>query len=156
MNISGITHVGVVVSNLEESVKFFKEILGLKLISEPDDPEEPDLEEAKGIGLDYAWTRFCVFEVGPGDILELMEFKEPKSNIDKPVGRADLGQHHVSFTVDNINEWTDKFDKENIEYFYRPVTCGPGIFDGIKWIYFKGPDDIVFELMEKPKGFKKF
>lgn len=155
MKIKGITHTGVTVRCIEDSIPFYRDFLGLKQLNEPNPPVY-DPAEGAAVGVKDAINRCCLFQVAPGQILELLQYTQPKSPVDKPLPQNALGAKHVSFTVDSIAEWAQKLKEKGIKYYADPKTCGPGINEGIKWMYFEDPDGIVFEFMELPKGFKNF
>ena len=88
-----IHHLGIGVRNLSESIRFYRDIAGLKLEKEIDWSSE---------GLKAA-----LFPVG-GVILELIEAVDPKGEIAQSLADAtklkDGIIHHLSYTVEDIEE----------------------------------------------------
>jgi catechol 2,3-dioxygenase-like lactoylglutathione lyase family enzyme len=146
----GISHIGITVKNLEKSVEFYQDCLGLKLQSRPSDICD-DEEEAIGVGVKGASTRFCTFDIGNGQLLELVEYVTPPSDIKKPMPLNNLGQHHLSLKVDKIHEWVEYLSAKGVEFLYRPLLINEGVYDGIWWVYLRDPDGIIIELMEYTK-----
>ncbi len=155
MKIKGITHTGITVRNLEKSLPFYRDFLGLKQISQPSDPVY-DPNEGPAVGVPEAIIRTVLLEAAHRQLIELLEYTQPPSVIDKPMPQNTLGAHHVSFTVDDIEAWRDKLKDNSVDYNAEPKVIGPGMMEGIKWLYFIDPDGIVLEFMELPKGFKNF
>jgi methylmalonyl-CoA epimerase len=81
-------HIGIAVKNLEESMKFYGELLGFKV----DPPEEiPDRQ-----------VRISFVDVG-GAKVELLEPTSPESAIAKFLEKRGPGIHHLCYRVDDVN-----------------------------------------------------
>lgn len=88
MNISHIEHLGIAVDNLEESIKYYEDVLGMTCYS----VEEVADQKVK--------TAF--FLVGNTKI-ELLESTSPDGPIGKFIAKKGQGIHHIAFAVDNTN-----------------------------------------------------
>lgn len=125
MNISQIEHIGVAVENLQESIKYYEEVLGLKCYA----VEEVVDQKVK--------TAF--FLVGTTKI-ELLESTSPDGPIGKFIAKKGPGIHHIAFAVNNASEalklaeerGVTLIDKEsrkgaeglNIGFLHPKSTCG--------------------------------
>ena len=89
MNISQIEHIGIAVDSLEESIKYYEEVLGLKCYA----VEEVVDQKVK--------TAF--FLVGTTKI-ELLESTSPDGPIGKFIAKKGPGIHHIAFAVNNASE----------------------------------------------------
>jgi len=89
MNISHIEHIGIAVNNLEESIKYYEKVLGLKCYS---------IEEVADQKVKTAF-----FLVGDTKI-ELLESTSPDGPIGKFIEKKGQGIHHIAFAVDNATE----------------------------------------------------
>lgn len=89
MNISQIEHIGIAVDSLEESIKYYEEVLGLKCYA----VEEVVDQKVK--------TAF--FLVGNTKI-ELLESTSPDGPIGKFIAKKGQGIHHIAFAVDNATK----------------------------------------------------
>lgn len=89
MNATHIEHIGIAVKNLEESIKYYEDVLGFKCYS----VEEVADQKVK--------TAF--FQVGQTKI-ELLESTDPEGPIGKFIGKKGEGIHHLAFAVDNIDD----------------------------------------------------
>ncbi|MDP3313625.1 methylmalonyl-CoA epimerase [Lutibacter sp.] len=89
MNISHIEHIGIAVNNLEESIKYYEEVLGLKCYS---------IEEVVDQKVKTAF-----FLVGATKI-ELLESTSAEGPIGKFIEKKGQGIHHIAFAVENASE----------------------------------------------------
>ncbi len=89
MNISHIEHIGIAVNSLEESIKYYEEVLGMKCYS---------IEEVADQKVKTAF-----FMVGQTKI-ELLESTSPDGPIGKFIEKKGQGIHHLAFAVENSTE----------------------------------------------------
>ena len=89
MNISHIEHLGIAVENLEESIKYYEDVLGMTCYS---------IEEVVDQKVKTAF-----FLVGNTKI-ELLESTSPDGPIGKYIAKKGQGIHHIAFAVDNATE----------------------------------------------------
>jgi methylmalonyl-CoA/ethylmalonyl-CoA epimerase len=89
MNISHIEHIGIAVKNLNESIKYYEQILGLKCYA---------IEEVKDQKVKTAF-----FLVGNTKI-ELLESTSDDGPIGKFITKKGQGIHHIAFAVDNASD----------------------------------------------------
>ncbi len=97
MNLEYIEHIGIAVKSLDESIKYYEDVLGLKCYS---------VEEVKEQKVKTAF-----FKVGETK-LELLESTEADGPIGKFVDKKGEGVHHIAFAVNklenNLKEVEDK------------------------------------------------
>ena len=144
MKIKTIKHVGVTVRNLEDSIKFYRDKLGFKLIAEPCVMND-DEEVAVAMGIPESKHRICMLEVAEGHFLELMEFGE---SVVRPVSLNIRGSHHIAYLVDDIREWVDRLTEQGVTFHSEPVLeqCETG---DLLFVLLKDPDGTVIELIEE-------
>lgn len=140
-------HVGVSVSNLEQSIAFYRDLFGLSVMAEPfpfggeQFSQIMDLPDVSG--------RMCV--IGNGSVqLELFEFGNPSPETqpaDRPV--SDRGYTHFGFEVDDIAETYDRLKQAGVRIHSPVITFMGG---SMKAIYARDPDGNVFEVLEPGKG----
>ncbi|GBD91301.1 4-hydroxyphenylpyruvate dioxygenase [bacterium BMS3Abin04] len=88
MDISHIEHIGIAVKNLDESIKLYENILGMKCYR---------IEEVKD-----QKVRTAFFKIGQTK-LELLEPTDTTSPINKFIEKRGEGLHHIALNVDNVN-----------------------------------------------------
>ena len=86
-----IAHIGIAVRGLDDSVSFYRDVLGL-----PDVPLG-DSDGAKIAGL-----------AAGESLVELLEAESPDSPIGKFVAKRGPGIHHVCFAVDDLDATLDR------------------------------------------------
>lgn len=147
MNIKTIGHVGITVRNLENSIKFYRDVLGFKLVSEPGEIlSGKEVEE--GVAVPGSVHRTCMLKVGEGQLLEMMEFGESSPAIGGTIPLNAIGSHHIAYSVDHMQEWVNRLTEKGIEFNSKPIPEKFG--DGeILWVFFLDPDGIPVELIEE-------
>jgi catechol 2,3-dioxygenase-like lactoylglutathione lyase family enzyme len=116
-----IHKIALVTDDVEGSVKFYTETLGLEVI------ERFPVEDDE----DYVFLK-------AGDmILELM----PKKSME-----AEEGFHHISFRVDSVDGSTQDLKDKGVAIEKEPFDAGTG---GIRLAFFKGPNDMLLQLFER-------
>lgn len=125
-------HVGISVCSMERSIKWYKEVLGFRLVK--DDGYLPPLE-----------ARICFLE-REGFQLELFEYKTP---IPIPAGRltpnTDLqtvGTKHVAFQVDDMAAMKSHLLAHGVDIAHE-VRMGA---DHVMFI--RDPDGVLIELVQ--------
>lgn len=146
--IKGIQHFSFTVSNLEDAIHFFRDLLGLEVTP----IREVGGERAEKIlQMPGAAVRICnVVTPGNGNI-ELVEYVVPRGEkID--LRTCNVGVAHLAFEVDDIQKMYDDLTAKGVEFNYPPFRGDAGVLRGWAVCYLKGPDGITLELMEAPKG----
>ena len=148
--ITGIQHFSFTVSNLDESVHFFCDLLGL---------EAGPVREVKGerveqiLGIPGVWLRICNVVTPDNGNIELMEYVAPKgARID--LKTCNVGVAHLAFVVDDIQKTYDDLTAQGVKFNHAPLWAGAGALKGWGICYLKAPDGITLEVMEAPKGVK--
>jgi len=128
MQLRGLHHVTLVCADAERSTAFYRDVLGLALVREGANDDDP--------GARHFW--FGDAAGAPGTLISVMEYPQLP---DGTVGRGST--HHVAFQVASAEEqiaWRDYLRG-------RDVQCTE-VFDrgGLTSIYFRDPDGHVLEI----------
>jgi len=141
--ITGVHHVGVIVSDLEKALEFYTDVLGGKLLFR--DEAGPEYLE-KGVGIKNASAKMAVLKVGPAT-LELIEYLNPRTKAEG-LRPCDVGTFHLAFEVDDIDKTMEELKKRGIKFTSAPNVVEGGEFKGWVWAYFKDPDGHQLEVVE--------
>lgn len=126
MALKKFEHVGLQVKDLEASIQFYTEVLGLEFI-EKQDHVDPSLKLA-----------FLGLKDTKEPIIELISGYNPNLPTEGKV-------HHIAFTVDNIDEEIARLKELDVTFIDEAVTTLPS---GAKYIFFNGPDGEWVELFQ--------
>lgn len=135
MNISHIEHIGIAVKNLDESIKFYEKVFGLKCYA----IEEVSEQKVK--------TAF--FLVGQTKI-ELLESTSPDGPIGKFIEKKGEGIHHIAFAVKDLQKSLDEIKHNNVQLIDENVRKGA---EGLNIVFLhpKSTFGVLTELCEKPE-----
>lgn len=141
--ISSIHHSAFTVSNMERSIAFYRDILGMKVlwdsVQEGVKYEGPICDKITGC----PGTKQHVVYLGlGGDFLELVEYT-PKGKPLENHKASDIGSGHVCFKTDDINALYEKLLANNVK-----VHCSPQDRITALIMYFRDPDGIILEAIE--------
>ena len=140
--ISGLEHTALSVSDLERSIAFYRDVMGLELVRIIECP--PKMRLGDVAGMPGCTARIAHLRSG-SNMLELFEYQDPRGrNIPKGQKQADLGLIHLGFTSTDVRADYAKLKELGIKVFSEPIEFRPGV-----WIfYFFGPDGEVCELRQ--------
>jgi len=131
--IKRLNHVGVIVHNLDDTLKIYERIFGLK----------PTTVKTAMEGK----ARVAFVPVGDGEI-ELIQPLDPNMPQSKFLQTRGQGIHHISLSTDNIESEVDKMRKEGVAFAAEQPKIGA---HGVKIIFTKPEttDSITVELCEE-------
>jgi len=132
MKISHIEHIGIAVKNLEESIKFYENTLGLKCYY---------IEEVKDQKVKTAF-----FLIGQTKI-ELLESTESEGPIGKFIEKKGEGIHHIAFAVENIEDSLKEIEEKGVQLIDKTPRKGAEGLD-IAFLHPKSTINVLTELCE--------
>jgi len=147
MDLKAIHHVGLVVRDLDRSIYFYHDLLGLPFANEPT-PWFEGPELAKGVGVPDAKLRQVSMWVGPNSTMELIEYGDRPDDDNRPVVNNHLGAAHVCFLVDDIRAKKAELESKGVEFYSDVNVVDEGPLAGWRWCYFLDPDRLALELIE--------
>ncbi|NLT50516.1 MAG: methylmalonyl-CoA epimerase [Ignavibacteria bacterium] len=133
MELTHIEHIGIAVSNLEASIKFYEEALGLKCYA---------IEEVKD-----QKVRTAFFKVGQTKI-ELLESTDPEGPVGKFIEKKGEGIHHLAFAVKNLPEALKSVEGKGVRLIdQQPRKGAEGL--NIAFLHPKSTNGVLTELCEE-------
>ena len=133
MNPTHIEHIGIAVKNLDDQIKYYENVLGLKCYS---------VEEVKDQKVKTAF-----FMVGQTKI-ELLESTDPEGPIGKFIEKKGEGVHHVAFAVNGLQAQLTELEGKGIQLIDKQPRKGAEGLD-IAFLHPKSTYGVLTELCEK-------
>ncbi len=135
MNTTHIEHLGIAVENLDESIKFYESVLGLKCYL---------IEEVKDQKVKTAF-----FNIGQTKI-ELLESTSPDGPIGKFIEKKGQGIHHIAFAVEGLQKTLNEISEKGVRLIdEKPRSGAEGL--NIAFIHPKSTHGVLTELCENQK-----
>ena len=133
MEISHIEHIGIAVKSIEESKKYYEDILGLECY------KIEEVADQKVI------TAF--FMIGETKI-ELLEPTDPESPIAKFLEKKGPGIHHIAYAVDDVNKVLKDVESKGIQLIDKQKRKGA---DGLNigFLHPKSTEGVLTEFCSK-------
>lgn len=142
--ISTMNHTSFTVSNLQESIDFYQNVLGLELVSlaERDEIFSSAVTGIEGAKLNIAYMKAANCSI------ELIEYTGARgSRLDTHTNN--IGSAHICFNVKNYDEWLERLEENKVRF--RGELClvpaGPNI--GKRVCYCMDNDGNNLEFMEE-------
>ena len=150
MRVREIFHTGLTVSDLDRSIAFYRDLLGLELVTQWDSAQ-PYLRTI--VGFPDAELRIALLRVPKAGVgisghhLELLEYRTPRGARGDP-RTCNPGNAHVSFMVEDLDAAYAELSAKGVRFKSRPVEISHGRNRGAKAVYLLDPDDITLELVQ--------
>ena len=143
--ISSIRHIGFVVTNLDESLKFYSDLLGLKLYRRFTEKGE-FIDKLTGIDdVTLEWAKLIIPSGGLIELLQYHSHPNSSSPIDSGFPSNRLGCSHAALTVDDLSSLYLKIIEAGYNCKSKPLIAPGG---KAKILYCHDPDGAILELIE--------
>ncbi|MBD2863393.1 MULTISPECIES: VOC family protein [Paenibacillus] len=126
MAVRKIEHVGIMVSSMEKSIAFYRDIVGFELLG--------TLDHGNG-------TVKLAFLATPGAKETELELVEGYNGNLPAEGKV----HHIAFTVDDLEAEISRIEKLGVTFIDPDITTLP---NGARYRFFYGPDGEWLELFQ--------
>ena len=152
--VRSVFHVGFVVRDLDASLRFYCQGLGLVLRHRQ---RQHNAYTATLVGypdaaLEIAQLRLSEGEPPPsGHVLELICYERPPSGPADPE-RSTLGAGHLAFVVDDIFAVAHHLEALGAQFINQPVRITEGINAGGWAAYLHDPDGVTLELVQRAEA----
>jgi catechol 2,3-dioxygenase-like lactoylglutathione lyase family enzyme len=150
-----MNHASFTVSNIEKSIEFYRNILGLKLL----DTSIRGVDFSEQVtGIKGADLKIAYFEANNCRV-ELIEYLAPKGkNID--TSTCNIGSAHICFNVDNFTKFVNNLKNNKVKFSGEVCVIPGGPNKGKNVLYFEDNDSNSIEIISnevkiKP-GFGKY
>jgi catechol 2,3-dioxygenase-like lactoylglutathione lyase family enzyme len=151
MTVSRIDHVGITTSDLDRSLGFYVDLLGLRLVSRKT-LSSPEI--AALLGLETVEIDDADLDSGDGRIIEVFRYLQPAGR--RVEHRSwDHPTTHIALTVDDMAAVSARLKAAGVEVISTRLlkTHAPGTpWDGVQCLYVRDPDGVIVELVQRPGG----
>ncbi len=138
--IKKFSHSGFIVKNLDRSLEFYKDILGMELkMRWIETPEQCDV----GMGVPGCTIELAQL-VGYGSEVELIQFLTEEGT-DAPIAPNHIGIGHISFEVNDLVSMIKYLESKGVKMASERMIV-PEL--NITWVLALDPDGIRIELMQ--------
>ncbi len=135
MKISNIEHIGIAVKNLDKSIRYYEDVLGLKCYN---------IEEV----LDQK-VKTAFFKVGETKI-ELLESTDDTGPVARFIEKKGEGIHHIAFAVKDINKSLKEAELKGVELITKVPVKGAENLE-IGFLHPKSTFGVLTEFCEQIK-----
>ena len=140
-----VRHAGIVVNDLSRSLRFYRDVLGLKI-------EREMVEFGQYIenllGLEKVRVKTIKMSADDGNLIELLHYE---SHHRKPTDRdiCDVGYSHIAFGVENIDHEYNRLKQKGVKF-----NCAPQVSPDhrAKVMFCYDPEGNLIELVEELKN----
>ena len=146
-SVNVMDHISVTVSDMERSLAFYRDLLGLEQVETHRLEGETISKMAGKEGVVMEVVRLQAPET-PGLLLDLQQYVEPQGKVsDGKLG--DVGHSHICFGVPNMAQAYEELQSEGVKFVSEPVSFDLG-WAVVHVVFFEDPDGYILELMQVP------
>ena len=149
LRILAADHTGITVSNLEQSLAFWHNLVGFELSHTAHQTGELAREIT---GVAGAELKLAVLKAPGGHKIELLEYLAPPDRTKHADLRpCDVGSVHVALTVNDLDAVLQRIAASGWKTAGTPQTLTTGPNAGKRVVYVRDPDGTTIELMQPPR-----
>ncbi len=148
----GIDHVGFTVPDLEQAHRFLVEVLGAVHVYTLAGKRGDDdwMETHLGVNPRTLIREIRFYRLGFGTNLEVFEYLAADGQAPQP-RNSDIGGHHLALYVDDLDAAMARLSERGVKFMGGPTASAQAAL-GQRWIYFRSPWGMQFELVSYPTG----
>jgi catechol 2,3-dioxygenase-like lactoylglutathione lyase family enzyme len=141
--VHGVFQAGVLVTDIDECLRLFRDPLGLKVVLEARNQIQP----AKGLsGVDNQIMNVLILRGEGGADLEIHQYVTPAAKRHPPMNHNDIGSMHFMLRVTGMESVVRRIEELGYKMMI-PIVQSKSL-KNFKYAYFRGPDHMMIELQE--------
>ncbi|MDF2916079.1 MAG: glyoxalase [Microbacterium sp.] len=150
--IRGTDHIGFTVPDLDEAERFLVDILGCDRVYDlgPKRADDEWMHTHLGVHPRTVIREIRFYRLGHGANFEVFLYESVDGQAPQP-RNSDIGGYHIAFYVDDLDEAVRYLHENGVEVMGAP-TASAQAARGQRWIYFRSPWGLQFELVSFPEG----
>ena len=139
--VKGCRHTGIICKDIQKSLVFYKDYLGLRVIQDFWDDSDY-INEITGIK--EANIHMIKLKADDGTIVELVDYTtHPTNLLEQEI--YNVGVCHIAFQVYDIEKAYDVLSEKGVNFLSKPILSSEGI---AKVCFCMDPNNIRIELVE--------
>ncbi|HEU5240098.1 MAG TPA: VOC family protein [Pyrinomonadaceae bacterium] len=142
MSIQALRHVGITVSDMKRSVRFYCDYLGLSVSTFISRCEGEYISTL--VGIPNVCIDICLLQAPDGSRIELLQYLSHPGAAGACARANEPGRPHCAFTVANIRELYDRREQFDCKFEHPPQPSK----DGVLVAYCHDPDGTILELVQ--------
>jgi catechol 2,3-dioxygenase-like lactoylglutathione lyase family enzyme len=149
MQVGPVYHTGFTVSDLDRSLAFYRDVLGLRLVKRQTGtaPYLATVTGFEGVRLEVAHLQ----PAAGGSMLELLQYvSHPAPPTDRATNRP--GNGHLCFKVDDLRGACAELRRQGVTLVSEPTEITSGAHAGGWAVYLRDPDGFTVELYQGPSA----
>ena len=150
--LSRLDHIGVTVPDLDAAHEFFVGVLGCDYLYSlgPFEHDDSWMSEHLDVADDTVMRRLHFYRLGGQAVFEVFQY-EAADQVTVPPRNSDVGGHHVALYVEDLDAAVAHLRLLGLTVLGEPTASrGPSL--GQRWVYFRSPWGMQFELVSYPHG----
>jgi len=142
LTIKAVRHTGIVVSDMQASLRFYRDLLGMEVWADFKD-DTPMVQNVTGVPGANVWM--IKLKAADGVSIELLQYLSHPQPIPDPRRACDVGCNHIALQVDDLDALHENLLAEGIEFNVPPTVSSEGF---AKVTYCRDPEGVLVELVE--------
>jgi catechol 2,3-dioxygenase-like lactoylglutathione lyase family enzyme len=146
--LTGVAHTAICVPDVDEAVRWYTEVLGLRLLSPPYRIEGDAIERDMGeLVPSPVVLRAAIVGIDDDDrVLEIVEYPNVANDpVPADTSLTDPGITHIGLLCDDVETTRAVLEQRNVTF----LTAGIADVAGVRTAWFRDPWGVVFILIEK-------
>lgn len=150
--LSRVDHIGFTVPDLDQAHRFLVDVIGCEYMYSlgPYQHDDDWMREHLGVDPRAVMRQLHFYKCGGQAIFEVFSYEADDRRLDQP-RNSDVGGHHVALYVDDLDAAVEFLRANDIEVLGDP-TASSGPSEGQRWVYFRSPWGMQWELVSYPNG----
>ncbi len=148
----GTDHIGFTVPDLDQADDFFVNVIGCERVYSlgPFRADDDWMQIHLGVHPRTVMRRLVFYRCAFGTNFEIFEYESADGQQRQP-RNSDLGGHHLSFYVDDLDAAIEYLRGHGVRIMGEPTASG-NASEGQRWVYFLTPWGMQLELVSFPGG----
>ena len=138
-----IRHTGITVSDMESALRFYRDLLGLKVAKDFKEGGNY-IDSISGLSGVRVWM--VKLTVDDGSMVELLQYLSHPGKVPDNPQLCDIGRSHISFTVENLDCEYKRLKKIGVKFNRTPQISPDG---KAKVVFCRDPEGNFIELVEE-------